>query len=594
MNFKKALAALLILIIPISVFVIWKSHDLNYPSNDEAAYFDLTQKLYLNFQNGSTLEAVKNLYTERYWKPILHPALGVGFLAITGGDTRLAISFYGGTMYLVLLLGVFFYIKRHSGSFSAAVAASTFVLIPWVFGMSTTFNSEIGFSAASIWLYYLAEDFRDFSNLKKSFGLACLLFLLFILRPVEAGLLSCVWLLYLIGRNLKNKQLRFIDLLVILLWVSLFAVITIFPFFILKKHWSSLQMWAHAGLAVVVLAISALSVVFGKANKGFQIFVSSFFFLSVLWYIPGSYQLFDWIYITNFDYLAKATGNRLGRPVYEFVFFYLKKWGWLPVLLLVAYLIENKSQIFAKKAKELWFLLAAIVLFPSLGGVLSYNGDVRYYYAGWLVFTAALLAEFVKKEGLVRKIKTSALVIMLGSFSYSLLKYENIEKTWVHKYFHTIGGESFFLMVPNKEDLPAALEEKIALALEEKTKDGKDKKIHYFQTTHSPFFDSNSANIIARDRRHKMFFTARSIHEPLKENDITNTFIYSDFILVGSVFNEQEINSNSEYRNKLAELCVKQQDSDNIFSEKIRFYKEVRHESTYWPSGRFCLFEILR
>lgn len=593
MSFKKALITL-VLLIPILVFVNWKSQDFNYPSNDEAAYFDLTQKLYLNFQNGNTLEAVKSLYTEKYWKPILHPTLGVGFLALSGGDTRLAISFYGGTMYLVLLLGVFFYLKRHTSSASAAVAASTLVLLPWVYGMSTTFNSEIGFSAIAIWFYYYAEDYRDFSDLKKSVGLAFLLFLLFILRPVEAALLSCVWLIYLIGRHLKNKQIGFVDLLVVLLWVSLFLVITVFPFFILKKHWSSLQMWAFVGLAFGVLAISALSVIFGKANKAFQVFVSSFFFLSVIWYIPGSYQLFDWIYITNFDYLAKATGNRLGRPAYEFALFYLKKWGWLPVLLVLVFLIENRSQLLAKRVKAIWFLLAAIVIIPSLGGVLSYNGDVRYYYAGWLVFTAVLLAEFLKNEGFIRKLKTTFLIFILGSFSYSILKYESIEKTWLHKYFHTLGGESFFLMIPNKEDLPSVLEEKIATALEEKKEDGKLKNIHYFQTSANPFFDSNSANIIARDRNHKLFFTARSIHEPLKKEDITNTFVYSDFILVGSIFVTQEINSNSEPRNKLAELCVKQQDQDNIFSQQLKFYKEVRHDSTYWPAARFCLFEVVR
>ena len=161
-------------------------------------------------------------------------------------------------------------------------------------------------------------------------------------------------------------------------------------------------MWVFAGLALVVLVISLLSVFFGKANKGFQIFISSFFFLSIIWYIPGSYQLFDWIYITNFDYLAKATGNRLGRPAYEFALFYVKKWGWFPIVLFAFYLIENRLQIFTKRAKAIWFLFVAIVLFPSLGGILSYNGDVRYYYAGWLVFTAVLLAEFLKKEGRAR------------------------------------------------------------------------------------------------------------------------------------------------------------------------------------------------
>jgi hypothetical protein len=186
------------------------------------------------------------------------------------------------------------------------------------------------------------------------------------------------------------------------------------------------------------------------------------------------------------------------------------------------------------------------------------------------------------------------LVVLMAFFSYGLLKYENVKETWFQKYFHIAGGESFFLMVPNKEDLPAALEEKIATALQENNNNEKIKKIHYFQTAINPFFDSNSANIIAREHGNKLFFTARSIYEPLKEKDITDTFIYSDYILVGSIFNLHEINSNSISRNKLAELCVRQQDSENIFSQKIKFYKEVKHESTFWPAARFCLFEVIK
>lgn len=595
MKLKKAVIALLILLIPIAVFVTWKSHDFNYPTNDEAAYFDLTQKLYLNFKNSSTTAAVKNLYLERYWKPILHPVLGVGFLGLSGGDSRLAISFYGAAMYLVLLLGLFFYFKKHVSAISAAIGASTVSLLPWVFGMSTTFNSEIGFSAVAIWLFYFAEEFLDFSDIKKSITASVLLFLLFILRPVEAALMSAVWLLYLIARHLKNKNIGVVDLLIVVLWVSLFAVVTVFPFFILKKHWSTAQMWVFSGLALFVLLTSAAAVVFGRAHKGFQIFVSSFFFLSVIWYIPGSYQLFDWIYITNFDYLAKATGNRLGRPAIEFALFYFRKWGWLPVALLAVYVIENRTEIFSKKAKTVWFLLSAVVLFPSLGGVFSYNGDVRYYYAGWLVFTAAILCEFLKSEGKLKTPKRVALLFLVGLFSLGLVQYENTKKIWwFHDGFHMVGGESFFLMIPNKEDLPSALEEKVAASVEEKTKDTRQKNIIYFQTAVHPFFDSNSANIIARERNHKLNFMARSIYEPLKESDFVNTFTYSDLILVGSVFPNQEVNSNSEHRNKLADYCKNGTTEDKFFSEKLKFYKEVVHESDYWGDSRFCLFEVTK
>lgn len=594
MKLQKTLIALLILLIPVVVFVLWKSKDLNYPTNDEAAYFDLTQKLYLNFEKSSSIEATVKLYTERYWKPILHPALGVGFLGLAGGDSRLAISFYGGAMYLVLLLGVFFYIKRHTNTMSAALGAATLSLLPWVFGMSTTFNSEIGFSAVAIWLYYHAENFSDFSDLKKSLVLAVLLFLLFILRPVEAALLSAVWLLYLIGKHLKNKKISFIDLLIVVLWVSVFVTATIFPFFILKKHWTSLQMWVFAGIGVGVLALSVLAVLFGKAHKGFQVFVSSFFFLSLLWYIPGSYELFDWIYITNFDYLAKATGNRLGRPAAEFILFYLKKWGWLPVALLVVYVLENRAKIFSKRGQAVGFLLAAIVLFPSLGGLFSYNGDVRYYYAGWLVFTAVLLAEFMKKEGSIRMIKAAVMAAFIGAFSFGLLKYDSVRDTWFQKYFHMLGGESFFLMVPNKEDLPAILEEKTSAAIHEKYLNQAHKNIHYFQTAVHPFFDSNSVNIIARERGNKVFFTTRSLYEPLQEKDILDAISYSDFVLVGSVFAEQQVSSNSEARNKLADFCKSQADAENIFAKQLRLHKEIINEAGYWPAARFCLFEVLK
>jgi hypothetical protein len=219
---KKLLLFIIILALPAFFYAHWVLNHSLYPKNDEAAYFTVTQETYLTFKYDGFLEGFEAAYTHRHWKPIFHQIAAVPILALTNGDTRNAVFIYSGLCYFLLIAGIFSFLYNKLNEAFLIPATLIIALMPWVYGMSTTFNSEIGFATATIWFFYCWHDYGIFSSKRNASISASLLFLMFILRPVEAALVAVLLVASSLYDGHKKKTIFVGDLINLLIWVVLF------------------------------------------------------------------------------------------------------------------------------------------------------------------------------------------------------------------------------------------------------------------------------------------------------------------------------------------------------------------------------------
>ncbi|MGZ3727105.1 MAG: hypothetical protein ACXWQQ_15000 [Pseudobdellovibrio sp.] len=517
---KKIVLWFFSILLPLSFLIYWKAENKIYPTNDESFYFNLTQELYTNFQIHDFPTALKELYFHKHWKPILHPVIGVGFLFLSQGDSRLAINLFDTCFYLLLLSICYLYLARYVPPLGTAVGTILIGFIPWVFGTTTNFNSEIAFLASVAAFFYFSHDLSGFKDTKKLLLSAFCLSLMACLRPIESGLLFSLPILSFVILSIKDKKINYIDLVPLALWIAIFAGVIIPPYFVYKSDWSHNTAFL-IDICCLLLFLGILNLGKLYLNRGFQIFFGIVFCIVIIWYASGAKELFDWIIMANFDTMAKETGHRYGRPLSEFIYFYLTKFGLIPLGLAVLGILNWKTNIKSYCNFKNLFFLCSLFLLPLTAGALSYNGDVRYYYGAWVIFILIALKIVLNRSHKyyffrLYSVATLALVLYLNLINLNFRLVNNPVADRISSYL----GQSFFNLIYNPRDYSTGAYEKMIPLIDPKIN---SPRIYYIRKNTDSYADDPWAlMIIGREKGFYFEIQSLDLYLTNKKQDIIN------------------------------------------------------------------------
>lgn len=572
------------LVIAVSFMIAWKTHDKIYPANDEGAYFMVSQEIFSAVKETGIFEGLKTAYGHRHWKPILHPVFGALFLGLTDGDVRTAVTLYVVFLYTLMLSFAYLYLRRKTNWIGAVAGVNVIAFLPWLFGSSTNFTSEIGFLTATLGFLYVSENL---DNVKSYFWSAVLLTLMFCFRPVETALIFSVPILYVVFKSYLSAEINKLDIALLTGWIILFLTVILTPFILnFRKEWSAdaltvifLTSAAYACLCYFLLRRNNL-------NRKFHIFFGFFFFVSTVWFAPGAFTLFDWILLANFQTMAINTGNRFGQPVSAFVIFYLKKLGLTPWILLGACMLNFKlNWIRLKRPETIVFILGSLLL-PLGAGSLSYNGDVRYYYAGWLVAIMVLLRFVLENDG--RWLKSRILVVSAVAATL-LFHLTNVQIPFspVLAYENYVVGGSFYITkfspIERKKELfeqlnkltdPAKVSTRVFLLVKPQFSFG---------------VDPMSLQVIANEQNKFWLVHTREYYYPDSREENLEELQYYDYVLTGPGVADWTLERSpmEKIANEFNSAC-----SGGTLPADVAYFKEAGKASIEWESQTFtyCLY----
>jgi hypothetical protein len=389
-SFRKFFLFLLAISLPIAVYCKWTTGNARYPIWDEGAYFTLTQEAYLEFKNEGFMEGLHYAYDHKHWKPILHPLLAIPFLFLTDGDVRMAIFLYNGLLFFLFLSLAYLYLCRYLKEEAAVICTAMMGLIPWVFGLFTSFNSEVTFVTTALAVFVTFENQFNFKNLHKCVTASVLLSLAMTLRPVETTLIFSLLVFLLLAKSFLSKEVTGKEIAIVTIWLVAYFLVLLPPYYLLKGEYSGFAESVIYFLAAAFFAFTIYYTKLKKLNFNFVLSFGIFFFVTIIWYAGSAYTLLNWIISTNFEMLAIEMGNRFGKPISDFFIFYSNKIGVILILLLGLGLIGQFNFFKFLKIKQFFVLFVFCIIVPVLVGLLTYNGDVRYYYAGWCILFLVL------------------------------------------------------------------------------------------------------------------------------------------------------------------------------------------------------------
>jgi hypothetical protein len=415
-----------------------------------------------------------------------------------------------------------------------------------------------------------------------------LLGLAFCLRPVETVLLSVVCLVYSIATRFFRSQISRWDLAGLLVFSVYLAVSLILPFFFIKRSWNLVEI---ASIILVGWTLLLVWILGGSSsrnqNRNFRVFYGIFFAISLFWFIPGAKQLMDWIVVANFDYLAKETGQRLNTTLGSFLFFYIQKLGLLIPFLAALHIFENRRNRKHLFSENSMLLVGGLILFPLLAGMISYNGDVRYYYGGWLILVIVLLSQLLQqnRSWYWARFLAVLLVAMVALFNlYAHLAWGPL--TYPISKVQMLVGESFFLLVPRSEEpiLP------VAEAVNTEVLDfGKPKStVLTLKTVSQPFIDTSTINLLNRETTQNLHYAETSVFAPTPIEHVLRMVNSYNFILVGPI--DLETGKAKAPAGLLAQdLAAFCRGEKNVISDGLENFKLVK--IFYFKSyGGHCLF----
>ena len=593
MGIKHLLLVLLVLLVPMTIFVKWHRLNIAYPTNDESRYFELSQEFYLNFKEESASKALSEMYWHKHWKPILHPLLLVPILAATDGNVRLSIDIFDAIFYSLLVAAIYLFLRRHLEEGMSVLGAVCISLLSWVYGMSTTFNSEIAFAAGTICLFSYFHDQKYFQNLKKCVIGSLLLVFVFCCRPVEIILLATIGLIFFICEAYRKQFVRPRDLLCVFLMASFFLTISLLPFFCLHRLWTKTEVAALLSVVLISFCYVWLKALKLNLNRNFHIFFGLFFLLACFWFAPGAKTLMDWIFVANFDYLAKETGNRMNTSLFSFLVFYVQKIGLLPVILSGILCFDRRKNLRSLFSVKSLVVFSGFIAFPLLGGILSFNGDVRYYYSGWIIIIMVLFAQVFRRDRPAYWLRCTFLASLVALLVFQLLMQMNgINLPYPLSRLQLLSGESFFLLRPTTEEAHVQIQRELASELTRLNRTNTNVLI--LQTSSNTFLDSATLNIISREHGEEFHFENISHYYPMKLNDAYNLFSHQyRFIIAGPAetsFKNLAV-APGIIANELVTACSSHADPKNPELKDFRFVRTFSFNESQNKFGVHCLFE---
>lgn len=589
---KRRIGLFLALLLPITFVLIWKHTDQQYPRNDDSFYMVLTQELYTNFSIHPISKSLEEIYFHKHWKPVLHPVAAVPILLATGGDTRMAIDIYTVAVFATLLSLIFLYLNRSTGPIAAGASTVMIAFIPWVFGLSTGFNSELGFVTATVAFFYVFTRRSILEDRGTAVCAAILMALMASLRPVESALLFTVPILAGLTQAFINKKISSQDLVYLAIWLILLAGTLLPPFFLMQREWSGLQVLLHIAVAALYLFVLYKKIrSLSGPQQNFHTFFGIVFCLTIFWFLPGARTLFDWIFLANFQSMAIETGNRFGRPLSDFVIFYFEKLGiafW--ILLGFALIFHLRQFLLRLLSVPAMTFVCGILLFPFFAGALSYNGDVRYYYAGWMLLLLVLIAHFFRPDQRFFRTKLTIIITFTALLLWNLAHQFNPSIRPLPHFFQSKIGGSFFDLQPKRHESARTNYERIASEMT--LSKNSLRTLTLFHNTPDYFIDAWQLGLNAVERGKIWEFHAPNMFDPSPAEAQLPYLRSADYILVGPAEQpwDKKATGLIELSHEFLQACRHNAD-ENVMLYNFSFKATIITENTSGKPGTYCLFE---
>lgn len=371
----------------------------DYPHNDSAAYFLITQDRWRLFTEGFSVESLAHLYFERDWKPISHTIALLPFLFFANGDVRFAIALIGCGLFAGLLIYLYL-MQRLFITPLAAIAATAYIgTIPWVYEMALKTQTELTSGLAIVAALYHLMRSQNFARRAQSYISALWMGFALTLRPDAALICLAPPLLVTLWNSIPRKSLPFRALAGLLL-VPVCALIFGQVAFLMADGATAFQRLIPGVISGFCL-LSALQV--GLARK-YRLTVQAIVLVIVvgipfLWFIPSVPMLVMWPWMCTYGEMAMKTGG--SQPFSGTVLFSLLVSRSFPFIAAISILFIADRRHGHHGFGWIWreplgrWLVCAVVAVLMLAVIesLSYSAELRYYTVPLLLALTLLWAQ---------------------------------------------------------------------------------------------------------------------------------------------------------------------------------------------------------
>ena len=316
------------LYIALTLSGVWLMLNTALPIWDGADFVISAQNNANVIKTGSVWEAVRSLYFDRGWRPLIWSSMASPFFYIFSNQTVLAL-----TALQTLTIGVFLYylheITRIYQPSKAAYVTSIIFLFPWLFNISRDFYPDFLLLTASLPVmhYYLIEQVtKGTPTTYNQVLIPIFVCFLFGSRPVEASIYVTILFLCIVAFDFRTFLKSFLPVVSSgSLFLVFIVVVPLAKKFGMIGHVSGQWYLFFGGLAAS--AVLVCHDIYRKKGCDFFSLFSMGLLLVSIWYVGLAHQLIDWAYTTSFGDLAKQTDRRfaaksfidivwdLGKPV---------------------------------------------------------------------------------------------------------------------------------------------------------------------------------------------------------------------------------------------------------------------------------------
>lgn len=331
MRIKAEILPIILSMIPsLIVLIVWLSLNTQLPSNDASNYLMTILDIKQSLNHHGFISGLFHSLGIRGWRPIAFPHLTIPILVFTD-QLYYIYSIFSVAVLALSVIYIYLYFRLCLSVRRSLLATSIISLLPLLLAQVIMFYSEsVLFFAILGVLYHIQKS--DYLKIKSHSVLVGLfLSLALLVRPIEAISQLVLVFLYFIALGYVHKKFYLKQILLSLTIVALSSVVLLMAALIQKNGLSStfsyidlkngdeLTKLLRSALFGFLFALLFFSLIQRflvhhprPTNNYLTTVIGSVSLVFLLWYLPFSYQTFDWIYRTSLGDVAKGTGSLTG------------------------------------------------------------------------------------------------------------------------------------------------------------------------------------------------------------------------------------------------------------------------------------------
>ena len=394
-SFKKNIFPFLMaLVIPLFFIVCWHLKNSMLPNDDAGDYLRTAVQNYNIFQQDGFWEGLKGIFLVRGWRPIFFPVFVLPFLFLTQGHLLSSVAITLIFLQTIFIIYAYFLLRKWLSPWNTVIGVFFISSVGWIFITPLYFLSEAALITCTIAACYHLLHSRLFSSVIHTLFFGFWLGLGLMVRPVKTGF-TFIWIgLLTLGLSFYKKQIRFADLVAVIVPILGFLFLFYCRWFdYLKRDWLIVGM-------ILIGVFHLFLIIFGpklfSLSRSFQWGIAICHLMALIWWLPFIKGLYSWVHVTTGE--LGALYHQEGQMDFlKALTQFFNRLGGYPLLILVgifcvgAALSKDRKVLF-KKAFVLSGLTFLLIVMPIF--MLSLTSDIAFRRAAGgfvLVFLAALV-----------------------------------------------------------------------------------------------------------------------------------------------------------------------------------------------------------